>query len=137
MKKIKYIVLLSLAVTLLFLAGCGGDDYQNTMTQGEGYTVITPEEAKKIMDEATGYVILDVRTLPEYNEGHIEGAILIPDYEIMERAERELPDKDQLILVYCRSGNRSKAAARDLVQLGYTNVMEFGGILDWPYEIVK
>ena len=100
------------------------------------YEQITPAEAKAIMDEKDGYVILDVRTQEEFDEAHIEGAILIPDYEITDRAESVLKDKDQLILVYCRSGRRSKLAASDLVTLGYTNVKEFGGIIDWPYETV-
>ena len=97
---------------------------------------ITAEEAKKIMDTESEYVILDVRTEEEFAQGHIPGAILIPDYEIREEAESSLPDKDALILVYCRSGRRSKNAAQILLELGYTNIREFGGILDWPYETV-
>ena len=89
------------------------------------------------MDSEKDYIILDARTEEEFNEGHIDGAILIPEYEVSTRAEKELPDKDQLILVYCRSGRRSKIAAQALVDLGYTNVKEFGGIIDWSYEIVK
>ncbi len=96
---------------------------------------ITAEEAKQIMDSEEGYIILDVRTQEEYDEGHIPGAILIPNTELEERAEENLPDKDQLILVYCRSGRRSKMAAEILVELGYTNIREFGGIIDWPYEV--
>ena len=100
------------------------------------YMNITAEEAKKIMDTESEYVILDVRTEEEFAQGHIPGAILIPDYEIREEAESSLPDKDALILVYCRSGRRSKNAAQILLELGYTNIREFGGILDWPYETV-
>ena len=100
------------------------------------YEQITPAEAKEIMDTQDGCIILDVRTQEEYDEAHIEGAILIPDYEITDRAESVLKDKDQLILVYCRSGRRSKLAASDLASLGYTNIKEFGGIIDWPYETV-
>lgn len=96
---------------------------------------ITAQEAKKVMDSCTGYIILDVRSQQEYEEGHIPGAMLIPDSEIRDRAEAELPDKAQLILVYCRSGRRSKLAAQALVELGYTNIMEFGGIIDWPYGV--
>ena len=81
--------------------------------------------------------IIDARTEEEFREGHIENAILIPEYEIAQRAEAELPDKDALILVYCRSGRRSKIASEGLVKLGYTNVKEFGGIIDWPYETVR
>ena len=95
---------------------------------------ITAQEAKKIMDTEEGYIILDTRTQEEYDEGHIPGAIVIAHDEIAEKAERLLPDKDQLLLVYCRSGRRSKIAAEALVQLGYTNIKEFGGIIDWPYE---
>ena len=87
------------------------------------------------MDKEEGYVILDVRTEEEYAQSHIPGAILIPDYEIEQKAEEILLDKDQMILVYCRSGRRSKNAAQALVELGYTDIREFGGIIDWPYEI--
>ncbi len=89
------------------------------------------------MDTERGYVIIDARTQEEYDSGHINGAILIPEYEIADRAEKELPDKSQLILVYCRSGRRSKIASQALADLGYTNVKEFGGIIDWEYETVK
>ena len=96
---------------------------------------ITAEQAKQIMDSEEGYIILDVRTQEEYDQGHIPGAILIPNTEIEARAEEILTDKDQLILVYCRSGRRSKLAAEALVELGYTNIKEFGGIIDWPYKV--
>ena len=101
------------------------------------YDQISGAEAKALMDSESGYIIIDARTQEEYDEGHIPGAIMIPEYEIADRAEKELPDKDQLILVYCRSGRRSKIAAEELVKLGYTNVKEFGGIIDWEYDIVK
>ena len=101
------------------------------------YEQISPEEAKTIMDTESDYIIIDARTDEEFAAGHIEGAILIPEYEIADRAEKELPDKEQLILVYCRSGRRSKIASEELVKLGYTNVKEFGGIIDWPYEVVR
>lgn len=100
------------------------------------YQLITPESAK-IMMEDSSVIILDVRTPEEYKEGHIEGSILIPDYEILETAEKILTDKNQTILVYCRSGNRSRKAANNLLYLGYQNVYDFGGIIDWPFEIVK
>ena len=99
------------------------------------YVNITAEEAKQIMDSEEGYIILDVRTQEEYDQGHIPNAILIPDTEIKNKAEEVLTDKDQLLLVYCRSGRRSKLASEILVELGYTNIKEFGGIIDWPYEI--
>ena len=101
------------------------------------YEQISGAEAKALMDRESGYVIIDARTQEEYDQGHIPGAILIPEYESADRAEKELPNKNQLILVYCRSGRRSKIAAEELVKLGYTNVKEFGGIIDWKYEIVK
>ena len=101
------------------------------------YMQITPQEAKEIMDTEEGYVILDVRSQSEYDEKHIPGAILIPDTEIEAKAEGLLTEKDQLILVYCRSGRRSKNAAAMLAKMGYTNVKEFGGINDWPYEVEK
>ena len=96
---------------------------------------ITAQEAKQIMDSEEGYIILDTRTQAEYDEGHIPGAIVISHDEIEEKAEQLLPDKDQLLLVYCRSGRRSKLAAEALVKLGYTNIKEFGGIINWPYEV--
>jgi rhodanese-related sulfurtransferase len=98
--------------------------------------VITPQQAKEIMDTETGYVLLDVRSQAEFKGGHIEGAVCIPDSEIAIRAEDELPDNDQLILVYCRSGMRSRGAAMQLEMMGYTNVKDFGGIMSWPYEVV-
>ena len=101
------------------------------------YEQISGAEAKALMDSESGYIIIDARTQEEYDQGHIPGAILIPEYEIADRAEKELPDKNQLILVYCRSGRRSKIAAEELVKLGYTNVKEFGGIIEWKYDIVK
>ena len=101
------------------------------------YEQITAVDAKKIMDSGTEYIILDTREQDEFEEGHIPRAILIPYTEIENKAEEMLPDKDKLILVYCRSGRRSKIAAESLSQLGYTNVKEFGGIIDWPYEVEK
>lgn len=98
---------------------------------------ITAKEAKNIMNSEADYLILDVRTEEEFAEAHIEGAILIPDYEIAQKAESILTNKNQLILVYCRSGRRSKIAASELAAMGYTNIKEFGGIIDWPYDIVN
>jgi len=97
---------------------------------------ISAEDAKKLMDTESDFIIIDARTTEEFAEGHIPDAVLIPEYEIADRAPSELPDKDRLILVYCRSGRRSKIASAALVELGYTNVKEFGGILDWPYDVV-
>ena len=125
----KNLIFLLLAVMLL--TACGHDTEKD---QGAVYVNITAEEAKQIMDSETGYLILDVREQEEYDALHIPGAILIPYTQIEEKAKDILPDKDQLILVYCRSGRRSKIAAEALVELGYTNIKEFGGIIDWPYE---
>ena len=123
--------MLLISLSLFSLTACQGGE--NNIT----YEPITAEQAKTIMDTEKDYVIIDARTEEEFSEGHIKNAILIPEYEIASRAEKELPDKEQLILVYCRSGRRSKIASEELVKLGYTNVKEFGGIIDWPYEIVK
>ena len=120
-------------LTLALPFGCVGCSNGGYAT----YEQISGAEAKALMDSESGYIIIDARTQEEYDEGRIPGAILIPEYEIADRAEKELPDKNQLILVYCRSGRRSKIAAEELVKLGYTNVKEFGGIIDWKYDIVK
>ena len=126
----KKLIILILAAMLL--TACGQNKENN---KESSYMNITAEEAKAIMDRDEGYIILDVREQEEYNQGHIPGAILIPYTEIKAKAETVLTNEDQLILVYCRSGRRSKIAAEALVELGYTNIKEFGGILDWPYEV--
>lgn len=126
----KKLILILLAVMLL--TACGQDKENG---QGAVYVNITAEEAKEIMDSEEGYIILDVRTQEEYDQGHIPGAVLLPLDDVEDKAHVVLPDKDQLILVYCRSGRRSKQAAEILVELGYTNIKEFGGIIDWPYEV--
>ena len=131
LKRNKQFLIMLLTLALPF--GCVGCSDGGSAT----YEQISGAEAKALMDSESGYIIIDARTQEEYDQGHITGAILIPEYEIADRAEKELPDKDQLILVYCRSGRRSKIAAEELVKLGYTNVKEFGGIIDWEYEIVK
>ena len=127
---------LLIAAVLLFSLALVACNRQNNSQEGTTYEQITPAEAKALMDSEDGYIILDVRTPEEFAERHIEGAILIPDYEIGEKAESILTDKDQLILVYCRSGRRSKNAASELATLGYTNIKEFGGINDWKYGTV-
>jgi rhodanese-related sulfurtransferase len=132
MKKFKGLILmLTISLSLFGLTACQGGENNST------YEQITQQQAKTIMDTEKDYIIIDARTDEEFAEGHIEGAIVIPEYEISFRAEKEIPDKNALILVYCRSGRRSKIASEELVKLGYTNVKEFGGIIDWPYEIVK
>ncbi len=134
--------MLTISLTLFGFGACGDKNTTDETTENITsvtitYEQISQDEAKRIMDTEEGYIIIDARTEEEFSEGHIEGAILIPEYEITDRAEKEIPDKDTLILVYCRSGRRSKIASEALVQLGYTNVKEFGGIIDWQYEIVK
>ena len=132
MKKVKgLIIMLLISLSLFGLTACQNGGNNAT------YEQITPQQAKEIMDTEQDYIIIDARTKEEFAEGHIENAILIPEYEIKDRAEKELPDKDALILVYCRSGRRSKIASEELVKSGYTNVKEFGGIIDWQYGIVK
>lgn len=129
--------MLMISLCLFGICGCNGEKpKENIIETKNSYEQITANQAKELMEKETGYIIIDARTQEEFDEGHIEGAILIPEYEISQRAEKELPDKDGLILVYCRSGRRSKIASQALVDLGYTNVKEFGGIIDWPYEIV-
>ena len=125
----KKLLIFALAVMLLTACGQANENPKEAI-----YMNINAEEAKQMMDTESGYIILDVRTQEEYDEAHIPGAIVIPNTELEARVESELPDKDQMILVYCRSGRRSKLAADILVELGYTNIYEFGGIIDWPYE---
>lgn len=103
--------------------------------QEESYMQITPQEAKKMMEKYPEAVILDVRTPEEFETGHVPGAICIPNESIVNKEPEQLPDKTQIILVYCRSGNRSRQAAGKLAKLGYESIYEFGGIFDWPYEV--
>ncbi len=119
-------------VLLLLLVGCA-DGKENSM----GYKQISAAEAKAFMESGRAYVLIDARTQSEFDAGHIPGAVLIPEYEIAARAKAEIPEKDTPVLVYCRSGRRSKIAAKELVKAGYTNVKEFGGIIDWEYETEK
>ena len=126
--------LLFLLLAVMLLTACA---HTKENDQEAAYMNITAQEARTIMDTEQGYVILDTRTREEYDQGHIPGAIQISHDEITEKAEEVLTDKDQLILVYCRSGRRSKIAAEALVELGYTNIKEFGGIIDWPYEVTE
>ncbi len=122
--------LISVLIALLLLSGCSSSNDKDT------YNQVTMDEAIAMMDKAENYIIVDVRTAEEYASGHIPGAINIPNETIKIKDVDELKDKEQLILVYCRSGNRSKQASEKLVKLGYTNIVEFGGIKDWPGEIV-
>lgn len=125
-------IMLILNLSLFALTSC-----QANTADTLSYEQISPEEAKTLMDTETNYIILDVRTPEEYAEGHIPNAVNLDHEDISSKAEAMLPDKDALLLVYCRSGRRSKIAAEALVELGYSNIKEFGGINDWPYEVVK
>ena len=127
-------LLIIITILLLVLSGCSGSGQP---AGSDTYEQISMEEAITLMESETDYIILDVRTQEEYDEGHIPGAICIPNETIGDQPPALLPDKDQLILVYCRSGNRSKQASAKLAALGYTNIKEFGGIIDWTGEIEK
>lgn len=136
----KKIILILMMCTLLTSCTMNSEQVETevvTDTHIGEYQSITPELAKDFIDSGESVTILDVRTKAEYDEGHIENAILIPDTELKELVEEQIPDLDQRIFVYCRSGRRSKAAAELLLEMGYTNVLDLGGIMDWPYEIVK
>ena len=125
----KYIF--SILLTLLILSGCGSSAPNNN------YQQISMKEAVSIMETEDNYIILDVRTKEEYQEKHIPGAVNLPNETISTADIPELPVKEQLILVYCRSGNRSKQAAKKLAALGYTNIIEIGGINDWNGDTVS
>ena len=129
--------ILFFAAILFLLTGCASRDQ---VMDGDGmlnsYKQISQEQAKEMMEKDDGHVVVDVRRQDEYDAGHIPGAILIPNESINKDQPEELPDLDQIILVYCRSGNRSKQAAQKLFDMGYRNIYEFGGITDWTGEIV-
>ena len=135
MKKV-LMVILAVAMVLSLFTGCTSKGEANNSGEKTTYKNISQEEALKIMEEEEGYIILDVRTKEEFDGGHIPDAINVPVETIGDNEPEELPDKDQLILVYCRSGNRSKTASSALAKLGYINVLEFGGINTWPGEVV-
>jgi rhodanese-related sulfurtransferase len=128
--KIKSLVILLLALAITSLTGCAAKE------KVPDYKKITADEAKQMMSQNNDIIIVDVRTQEEFDSGHIENAILIPDTEISSKAESTLTDKSATILVYCRSGRRSAGAAEELSKLGYTNIYDFGGIVDWTYDIV-
>ena len=126
-----------LAAILLLLTACSsGGQVMDGEDMVRSYTQISQEEAKQMMEQDGTQIIVDVRTQEEYDSGHIPGAICIPNESIGTEHPEELPDLDQVILVYCRSGNRSKQAAQKLFDMGYINVYEFGGINDWTGEVV-
>ena len=140
--------MLAVTLSLFGFSACNNDDninnnnstettLENSTNKEITYEIISQTQAKDIIDNGTGYVIVDARTSEEFSEGHIKNAINLDYEEVTQKAESLLPDKNQLILIYCRSGRRSKIAAESLCQLGYTNVKEFGGIIDWKYEVVQ
>lgn len=129
--------ILRIGICAIMIAMTAGCQKKKTEEETVQYQQISQEEAKNIMDTDDSILILDVRTKSEYAEGHIKDAVLMPYDEIEDYAESEFEDKDQKILVYCRSGNRSKVAAQILAGLGYTNVIEFGGVNTWTYGLVK
>ena len=142
--KLQFMLVFILILTLSAACAKKDDQIENTENLESAdnspleaeYHKLAQEDAKKIMDSGEPYTLVDVRTQEEYDAGHINGAILIPVNEIKDRAEGELPDKSALILVYCRSGARSRNAAGILVELGYVNVQDIGGISSWPYDNV-
>lgn len=122
----------------LFVLGCGQKPQkEEIVTEQNSYQQISAEEAKRMMDELEDEIVLDVREQNEYDAGHVPAAVLLPVGDIEEMAAAVIPTKDTVVLVYCRSGNRSKMASEALVKLGYTQVYEFGGIRSWPYEVEK
>ncbi len=138
----KKLILLFVSALSMFCSACTGSNLPAGSSpivdaSTPVYQKMTAEEAKAILEGNNPFILLDVRTEEEFLENRIEGAVLIPDYTLADRAASELPDQDALILVYCRSGRRSAAAAKKLVDMGYTNVYDFGGIIDWPYETVN
>jgi len=145
-------IILAIIVISCVLSSCSGNGAESNLESSSNnggsqesveslealYRRISPEEAKSKMGEGEQlFVLLDVRTEDEFEGGHIEGAILIPDFEIESRAGEELPDKDVIILIYCRTGRRSELVARQLIEMGYVHVYDFGGIYDWPFETVQ
>lgn len=124
-------------LAVIIVIGIGIFIFKNNHEPNIQYVKISAREAKEIIDNKSNIIIIDVRREDEYQTGHIEDAICIPNEVISNQAESLLPDKEQEILVYCRSGNRSSQAVNKLLDLGYTNVKDFGGIIDWPYKITK
>lgn len=127
----KPILTFVLIVLLLFIFTSCGSDEPSEVT----YKKITAEAAKELMDSDDTLFIVDVRTQEEYDTGHIPNAILLPLDTLADKASEVLPDKEQRLLIYCRSGNRSATAAKQLIEMGYTEVYDFGGIIDWPFDV--
>lgn len=137
MKKI-VMLLIAMSIGISVLSGCGAKPQQKqpqTAVEKVQPSIISPEEAQKRLESEEDIILLDVRTQAEYEEKHIPGSILIPVDELEKRAEAELTDKEKVIFVYCRSGNRSNTASNILAELGYTKVYNLGGIIDWPFNV--
>ena len=122
---------------LLLLVACSNGTVDDLDGPDANWQTITAAQASSMMAGTDSFILLDVRTRAEFQQRHIDGALLIPYDEIMDRAQAELPDKDAVILIYCQSGRRSALAAASLAALGYTNIYDFGGIMDWPYEVIS
>ncbi|NTW71158.1 MAG: rhodanese-like domain-containing protein [Eubacteriaceae bacterium] len=134
-------ILLVLIVLISLTAGCSNQNDANSNNNDQpgdegGITMITAEDAKARIDSEEGIILVDVRTQEEYTQGHIENALLLPVDTIAENAQEVIPDKDSVYFVYCRSGNRSAAASAQLAEMGYKNIYDLGGMMDWPYETV-
>lgn len=137
MRKIMFIILI---IASLLMISCSNSDQsvEENENETEGKVImISPEEAKENLDEDSEIVLLDVRTQSEYESGHIEDAVLLPLDQLNEKASEVIPDQEKTYYVYCRSGNRSATAAQLLVDMGYENIYDLGGIIDWPYDTVK
>ena len=137
MKTGKVNCVFALIISVFFFCGCSRDAIRRDPSPPAEYRKISAEDANRMMTTSENIFLLDVRTEAEFREKRIAGAVLIPNNEITDRAAQELPDNDALILVYCQSGVRSAAASRELVNMGYTNVYDFGGIANWPYETTR
>ena len=131
------VILVIIVVIGIFLKNRNSKEDNKITVKDANIQYVSMNDIEKIMNENENYIILDVRTIEEYNDGHIPSAICIPNETIDENVVNKLPNKEQLILIYCRSGNRSKQATIKLKDLGYLNLIEFGGIIDWKGEIEK
>ena len=132
----KKILLVFLMIVAMLASGCAANQEPGTDTDATGVIMINAEDAKGRLDSEEGIILVDVRTPEEFRDGHIPGAILLPVDDISTNAETVIPDKEATYFIYCRSGNRSAAAADQLVEMGYQNIYDLGGINDWPYETV-
>lgn len=140
--KRRTVALAALITLALVLTGCvdadkSARDGATAQAEKGAVTKIDAATAYERMSASEGYILLDVRTPEEFSESHIQGAVLLPDYDIEARAAEVLPDRDTVLYVYCRSGRRSAASSALLADMGYTNIYDFGGIVDWPYETVS